>query len=219
MHLPVIRKASGIWPLLVAQVFACSSEDPGAITIKPGHGPSLTGPVTRDMPDARGGADGPHSHDARADTADVRVVEDTGPGFFGSNPYTSKFVPMTAGELHAAMCGPPDPGAQMECLSCHDGSMKGTVAFLFAGSIYTEEDGGSGAADVEVRVVDSKGNATDTYSDSDGNFWSLAPGPLLVPAKSGARDAVSEQIMGPSLFNGDCNSCHNGMVRPILHLP
>ena len=224
----------GVCSLVTALTFACGSTDPGAITVEPAHGKSRTGPdildaslpaVDQQAPppvDAHeGGADRAReaSHDSGA-VKDVSAVVDTGPSLFGATAFKSSPVATSAAMLHSMKGGPGKTGAQTACLSCHNGAKMGTVQFLFAGSIYTDATGAMGAADTEVRVVDSKGKGTSTYSDIDGNFWALGAAALSVPGLSGARNAVSEQIMTTlSLSSGDCNACHNGTTQPVTHLP
>jgi hypothetical protein len=145
-------------------------------------------------------------------------VEDSGASLFGATTYVSHPVKTTAAEYHSMMGGPGNPGPQMACLSCHGPGMKDTE-FLFAGSIDTSVDGGTGAEDIEVRVGNSKGVGTSAYSDSDGNFWAMSTSSLPAGASAGARDSVSEAIMPSHLTSADCNSCHNGTTQPILHLP
>lgn len=167
------------------------------------------------------GADREHetSHDA-GHVKDVSTVMDTGPSLFGSTAYKSSPVATSAIMLHSMKGASTKIGAQTPCLSCHNGAMKGTVEFLFAGSIYTDMTGAMGAADTEVRVLDDKGTGTSTYSDTDGNFWAVGVAALATPGLAGARNAVAEQIMTiEPLASGDCNSCHNGTTQPVTHLP
>ena len=91
-----------------------------------------------------------------------------------------------------------------DCLSCHDG--KTCAKFDFAGTVWMAPDLTSGAADVEVRIIDANDLAYAVHSDVDGNFWHRADADLKMPALSGVRTATWHavgQLNGPS-----CNACH-----------
>ncbi len=215
----------GAWALLATVIFACSSSDPGSVVIEPGHGKSLTGPDMSTTGGKKHSDSGTSSDGMGEDVAsdgsddmDQATLEDGGAPLFGAAAYKGMPVATSAATLHSMMGGPSDPGYQMACLSCHGAGTKDTQ-FLFAGSIYTDVDGGTGAQDIEVRVVDSKGKGTNVYSDTDGNFWATGTSTLSAPARCGARNAVSVQIMPSSLTSGDCNGCHDGTTKPIMHLP
>jgi hypothetical protein len=233
----------GAWCLMGAVSLACGSEDPGAYTIENGHGSSATGPTgsvestgptggssgsggSKNHTDAgSGGKDGGagKDKDAKGDTGpDVATVVDAGPSVFGGTAYKGVAVTTSAATLHQMMGGPKDPGPQMSCIgTCHNGAMKGVAEFLFAGSVYSEAEGGTGVETAEVRVIDDKGVGTSVYSDINGNFWAPGTAALATPGRAGVRDGVNEDTMPSALSSGDCNSCHNGgaMAQPIMHLP
>jgi hypothetical protein len=230
----------GAWSLMVAVTFACGSTDPGDYTIEPGHGASRTGPAgdikttgpsggsagsggSKKQSDAgadKGKTDGGSKGPADGSSEDVATVIDAGPNVFGGTSFKGVPVTTSAATSHSMMGGPKDPGFAQDCLSCHNGATKGTVEFLFAGSIYTDDTGATGAETVEVRVVDSMGTGTSAYSDVNGNFWVTSAAALSVPGQSGARDITNVQIMPSALSSGDCNSCHNGKATTaIMHLP
>ena len=235
MESRVIWLVPGVWSLVAAVSLACGSTDPGEINVEPGHGRSRTGPDLMDAslpPPMDHQAPPPvDAHDSGADRAheaskdaggvkDVSTVLDTGPSLFGATAYKSSPVATSAVMLHSMKGASTKIGAQTPCLSCHNGATMGTVQFLFAGSIYTDATGATGAADTEVRVLDAKGKGTSAYSDANGNFWAVGVAALATPGLSGARNAVSEQIMTTlSLSSGDCNTCHNGTTQPGTHLP
>jgi hypothetical protein len=232
---------AGAWSLMVAVTFACGSSDPGEYNIEPGHGASRTGPAgaikTTEPSGGSSGSGGSKNHSdagsgekkeggSKGSTdgsseLDVATVIDAGTNVFSGTAFKGVPVTTSAATAHAMMGGPKNPGYQMACLSCHNGATKGTAEFLFAGSIYTTVDGGTGAETVEVRVVDAKGVGTSAYSDDNGNFWATGTAALDVPGQSGARDITNVQLMPSALSSGDCNSCHNGtaMGQAIMHLP
>ncbi len=80
------------------------------------------------------------------------------------------------------------------------------MKFDFAGTVWMAPNLTSGAADVEVRIIDANDLAYAVHSDVDGNFWHRADTDLVLPALSGVRTADYKQaghLNGPS-----CNSCH-----------
>jgi hypothetical protein len=218
--------------------FACGSSDPDSITKEPGHGSSLTGPdfdgAIRDTgggTKSDGGSGGHKDSGGRGDAASGDAPTEAGPedtgstledspaaAVFGATTYAAMPVATSAATLHS-MKGGPKNVTNTACLSCHDGKTMGTVEFLFGGSIYDSVDGGTGATEIEVRVVDAKKKGVSAYSDDDGNFWSEATAALDTPGGAGARNATSEQIMPQSVMSGDCNSCHNGTTQALMHVP
>lgn len=104
-----------------------------------------------------------------------------------------------------------------ECMSCHSAG-KGAPTFAFAGTIRTTKTSLEGAAGVEVRVIDDKGNPIGLVtSDSVGNFW--LPGTVAIPggSKVAIRTAGGAVKMSGAIATGACNmsGCHTS-DRPIF---
>jgi hypothetical protein len=230
--------------ILVLLSLACGSIDPDSIDVEPGRGGSSTGPgFDGSYPDVGGRArdGGTSAHDAslshgdgssKGDSKDgsreasggekdaSTLLDAAAAGVFGATTYTAMPVATSATTLHA-MKGGPKTVTGTSCLEsgCHDGTKATTVEFLFGGTIYDAVDGGTGAEDIEVRVVNDKKTGVSAYSDTNGNFWSEATAALVTPGLAGVRNAVSLQIMPQSLSSGDCNSCHNGKTQAQMHVP
>lgn len=110
---------------------------------------------------------------------------------------------------------------------CHGKGGEGP-SFLIGGTVYSDyadavpgADGGTAingtpAVGVEVRVIDTNGNAISTYSQSNGNFYisSSNAGSVALPAYVGVRNASSTRPMITELTGtmGDCAQagCHVG---------
>lgn len=119
--------------------------------------------------------------------------------FSGDGPYASAPPSIRANDRHG---GTTVTGK--DCLSCHNGTT--CMKFDFAGTVWFAPGLTSGAADVEVRIIDANDLAYTVHSDVDGNFWHRADADLVMPALSGVRTADWRQaghLNGPS-----CNSCH-----------
>jgi len=131
--------------------------------------------------------------------------------FTGAPAYASAPVATTAAAAHAAK-KLPAPSKETACLSCH--KTGGTApSFVFAGTVFSSDDGKSPLADAEVRFVDDKGAASSAHSDADGNFWSKGPSVLTEGGKAGARKgAVTKAMDVPA--SGNCNECH-GANMPL----
>jgi hypothetical protein len=98
---------------------------------------------------------------------------------------------------------------------CHGSGGGGGDApsFLIGGTVYKDYQGKTAAPGVEVRVVDSSGNAVSTYSDGNGNFYiSSSKSGLSFPLQVGARDGTTTRPMVTTLTTGmgSCGqaSCH-----------
>ena len=101
--------------------------------------------------------------------------------------------------------------AGRDCLQCH--------GFAFAGTVYNAA--GKALAGAEIRVVDATGQATSTYSCSNGNFY-IQNGNFTAPGHTAARNATTTTTMVSAMSNGGCNSCHcsgGGCVTTAIHLP
>lgn len=128
-------------------------------------------------------------------------VNDPSNAFTGAGPYASDPPSLRANDQHAGgaiVTGQP-------CLQCHDGTT--CVKFDFAGTIWQYPALTTGAADVQIRIIDANDVAYSVHSDVDGNFWHRADSDLALPAYSGVRVA-DWQALG-TLNGVSCNTCHN----------
>jgi hypothetical protein len=175
--------------LAACALVACGNSDPG--------GPSSTqGDGGAGMMDG-----GPDSVTGTADDPVVPGTPVSNPrnAFSGEGPYVSDPPASRANDKHGGTMV-----TGKDCLSCHDGTT--CVKFDFAGTVWMAPDFTSGAADVEVRIIDANDLAYAVHSDVDGNFWHRADTDVAMPALSGVRTAdwrTDGQLNGPS-----CNSCH-----------
>jgi hypothetical protein len=126
--------------------------------------------------------------------------------FSGAGPYVATLGPTSQRKQHS----PTDNPAGQACMTCHNGSKGNVAEFLVGGTVYTTPAATAPAPSAEIRVREGNGNILTTFSDADGNFFVLrnGRGPLLPPARAGARDAKSLHLMVNLINNGDCNSCH-----------
>jgi hypothetical protein len=211
----------------------CSGPDPGAVIYNParGGGSQITAPPGATAPPAPttmnpiGGPDagGKGAPDAVAPLGEAGLgeggVDAAALGVFANAPpYTSSLPGTSAAQNHALHGVGTTPNKDVDCLSCHNGAT--ATQFLYAGSIYTDVGAATGAADVELRVVDANNVNLSAHSDADGNFWLINNGTLAVPGHAGARDGKGDmQLMPSAVQSGSCNGCHNGNVTSPLHLP
>ncbi len=105
---------------------------------------------------------------------------------------------------------------------CHGGGEGPT--FLIGGTIYADYAGSQPAVGVEIRVVDTNGNAASTYSDSVGNFYIKAGSTnVAFPANVGARNGSIQRPMITQLTGamGSCNQagCHEHPANPQAYDP
>ena len=92
------------------------------------------------------------------------------------------------------------------------------MQFAFGGTIY-EDDGTTGAANVEVGVL--AGDQTYTaYTATNGNFWLEAAtnsidwtGAVVVVRNGNGESRMTSQA------SGACNLCHDGNVGDLLIEP
>ncbi len=217
--------AAGVSVAFVALgVGGCSAPDPGAVVFTPhGNGPTSSGQTPPPNPGASGNPQ--PSGDAGSPLEGGPIVSgdaavDSGTSAIFSGAFSAGNQPQTtAAQNHANRGQGVVPSKDVNCMTCHSANGPGHQ-FMFAGSIYTDVNATTGAANVEVRVVDNAGTGISTYSDADGNFWLVSNTPVPLPGQSGARDANGHtQIMPQALADPGCNSCHNGTVQPALHLP
>jgi hypothetical protein len=154
---------------------------------------------------ACGGAAKPASAPAPASTAK---------NVFADSPaYASAPVARSASAAHSAK-GASAPGGKTACLSCHKSG--GTApAFTFGGTVFSDPAGTKGGADLEVRVLDGKGQSLAVHSDADGNFW-LAGAAVATPIHAGVRNGAQTALMEPDVNNGDCNDCHDAKLPLVL---
>jgi hypothetical protein len=122
----------------------------------------------------------------------------------------------------AAHTGPRTHNAGKDCMSCHTTGSTEAPRFSFGGTLY--DPMGNAVVGAEIRLVDANGKATSVYTSSTGTFYSQGTG-FVVPARIGARNAMYESDMLPSLqtaSDGACTGCHcTGaacMAVPV-HLP
>ena len=184
---------------------ACSGGDPGG-----GAG----GDGTAGDPTGGGGSSGGAAASAATKDAGPALPDDPPePGTLVANPvdaftgaaaYASAPPSIRANDQHAS------PVTGKPCLTCHDGVT--CTKFDFAGTVWRAPAKTSGAADVEVRIIDAKSYAHSVHSDVDGNFWHRATEDLAMPALSGVRTA-SYRFIGK--LNGvSCNQCHTTANDP-----
>lgn len=105
--------------------------------------------------------------------------------------------------------------AGTDCANCHGKGGDGP-ALLIGGTVYTDYNGTTPAAGVEVRVLDTQGHAVSTYTTSTGMFGirSGSANGVVFPAVVGARDATNTRPMITQLTGsmGSCSqaTCHVG---------
>ena len=109
--------------------------------------------------------------------------------FFAEAPaYVSAPVASSAAAAHVAKKVSVSMPAVPACLTCHRAGGRG-APFVFAGTAFADKAATKGAADIEIRIVDAKGNAMTAHTDADGNFWLKGATSLAKPARAGARNA------------------------------
>jgi hypothetical protein len=123
----------------------------------------------------------------------------------------------------------------MQAGHCHgtQGSQGGEApSFLIGGTVYQDYYGMMPATGVEVRILDTAGNAMSAYSDRGGNFYIRADQATAItfPAIVGARDSTStrpmiRQLTSPAMGSCGQSPCHipggspkTGVYFPI-HVP
>ncbi len=211
MKLPLAIAASLAIPFLMA----CSDDD-SAPAVVVADATAETSSVDSDAGAAEdaGGGDATVSDTGPAidgalppeiDAAGVDAAAGTN-AFTGAGPYVATLGPTSQRKQHT----PTDNPAGQACMTCHNGSKGNVVEFLVGGTVYTTPAATAPAPSAEIRVREANGNILTTFSDADGNFFvpRNARGPLVSPARGGARDGKSVHLMVNLINNGDCNSCH-----------
>ncbi len=152
------------------------------------------------------------------EAADAPMTPDP---FDGAPPY----VAMTGTATHQA-------GASCMQPTCHGSAGAEGPPFFIAGTVFVDPSASTPAPGVEVRIMDSNGNATSTYTGPTGTFYissSAVAAGFAFPAAVGARNAtVSRLMMGhiASSAQGSCtqSACHltGGDASPAtapIHVP
>jgi len=141
-----------------------------------------------------------------------------GPASSSSGSGASFQDPFAGAPAYAAQGGSGDqahhPGESCLQSGCHRSSGSDPPGLFIGGTVYTDYAGNTPAAGIEVRVVDSTGNAVSVYSSKNGNFYLKASnaGSLTFPVVVGARDGTTTRPMITTLTSdmGSCrqNGCH-----------
>ncbi|MBX3233390.1 MAG: hypothetical protein KIT84_33890 [Labilithrix sp.] len=155
--------------------------------------------------------------DADAGASPTGPTGPTPPPVAGVDPWasTSPYTLLTPSEESGDHHG----GAKHlgdDCMSCHTGA--GAPRFALAGTIFASRTSSTGAARVQVRVVDPDGNEVALVgTDSSGNFW-LRDAPDLPPGSwVGIRDEATTRVMKTAIAGAaSCNqsTCHS-QTRPL----
>ena len=195
-------------------VVACDAADPGVENLTRGEfkegGTPLGDAATAGDSGAKDGGD------AGGDGSSATNA------FTGAGTFTSSQPATSAVDYHNNNAVGVTPGKDQDCLGCHKMGGAGTE-FLFAGTIFQDNQGTTPAAGVEIRVRGSDGKAYSAHSDADGNFW-YKPGTgeaLAYPAQDGARNATQTALMVSTATASSCNAggCHDGTTQPSVHVP
>jgi len=126
--------------------------------------------------------------------------------------------PFLGAPAYAAQTGPTTHNPGLSCIQsgCHaiSGGTNGAPNFVLGGTVYEDYVGKTAASGVEIRVVDSVGNAVSVYSGPAGTFY-LGPagdGGVVFPIAVGARNATSTRPMITTVTSalGSCDqaTCH-----------
>ena len=195
-------------------LLACNAQDPGVEGLTRGEFNQEGGLPSSDA----GGADAAPK-EGGADASDGSTVATA---FTGAPTFTSTTPPTSAVMQHNNNNIGVTPGKGVDCLSCHKQGGAGTP-FLFAGTVFQDQNGNTPASGKEIRVRGTDGKGYIANSDSDGNFW-YKPGTgetVAYPAQSGARDATQTALMVATITAGSCNAnqCHDGNTQLYIHLP
>jgi hypothetical protein len=167
--------------------------------------------------DGGGTQSGSSAGDGGGDDGGVDEASTPLPAFADAGPYVPDAGPLTLMPQHNFAGNTPTTNpSKQTCLDCHKVGGPG-IAFVFAGSVFTDATGSTPAAGVEVRVRDPNGTYASVYSDAYGNFFDSNVSADF-PAKTGARNAANESLMTGDA-TGNCNSCHNGTAQAYIHVP
>ncbi len=154
--------------------------------------------------------------------ASVDPVADATPAAWVSGDAASFPDPFSGAPPFSSQMGTDSHNAGKSCIEsgCH-GSVAAAESFLVGGTVYADYKGTTPAPGVEVRIADSTGHATSTYSGPEGNFFitSANAGGVTLPAVVGARTASSIRPMITTLTvsMGSCaqTPCHVPGGSPI----
>jgi len=134
--------------------------------------------------------------------------------FAGAGPYSA---PDGGKGSHNAGKSCIESGCHVASSTCIVG---GTACpFVIGGTVYLDYKGAAeaGAPGVEVRIVDSAGHVTSTYSGPEGNFYIMSTNSAGVtfPAVVGVRDADGTRPMITALTAASLGSCG----QATCHIP
>jgi hypothetical protein len=181
----ITASASFVGPILLTGAAACGS-----------NGTDLNQVIDVD-PFAEAGT----GADAGIDSGDGAAIQDP---FAGAPGYTAG---QPGGSSHNA-------GKSCVQSGCHASGGDGPT-FLVGGTVYKDYKGTTGAPGVEVRVVDSAGNAASAYSGPEGNFYiSAGKSNLTFPLIVGARDGTTTRPMVTTLTTGMASCGQQGCHVP-----
>jgi hypothetical protein len=151
----------------------------------------------------------------------VNEDSDGGVTATGTNPpptaYTDPFSGAPPYSAQGGGGGDTAHNAGKSCMNkgCHPTAGGGGEApsFLIGGTVYEDYYGTTPAVGVEVRIVDSAGNAASAYSDRGGSFYIRSSGTnVTFPAVVGARNGTITRPMITTLTStmGSCaqSPCH-----------
>jgi hypothetical protein len=199
-------------------VVGCLAADPGVEGLtrgefKEGGATGFDGGTQGDGGDA-GAPDG--AAEAAVDSGTTTTA------FSGAGTYTATQPNTTAVQYHQNNGVGVTPGKNQDCLGCHKMGGSGKV-FLFAGTVFQDQNGNTPAASEEVRVRGNDGKGFSAHSDSDGNFW-YEPGTgesIAFNAQTGVRDGTNTVLMTGAISKASCNAsgCHDGSTQAYLHIP
>lgn len=145
----------------------------------------------------------------------VGAGSDGGSAAQGNNPPPTPYQdPFGGAPAYARQGGGGDTAhnAGQACMQqgCHSsaGGHSEAPAFIIGGTVYQDYYGKVPAQGVEVRILDSNGNAASAYSDRGGSFY-IRSGTNNVgfPAIVGARDANISRPMITTLSDPSMGSC------------
>jgi hypothetical protein len=140
--------------------------------------------------------------------------------FTGAGAYVAKLGPSARNQRHNFPANnPPTNPAGSACLTCHGGQQKGTVRFLFGGTIYKDVNGTAPVPMIEVRTREANGTGSSAMTDADGNYYFVRNQAFAPPVQGGARDGTTTNTMTNIINNGDCNSCHAPGGEGRIHVP
>ncbi len=113
------------------------------------------------------------------------------------------------------------PGAN--CLACHEAGVPGDgdeeEEMTAAGTVFADEWGTMGAANVIVRIIDATGYVVEKTSNSVGNFYTGRD--LVFPITAQVERDGKVLEMDDPVDEGGCNSCHScsGEAEGKLYAP